>query len=433
MGFIFGASLVLAGLTDPDRIIGALRLKDFHAIRTVAVFVLVAMLGTWILDLFGVANFDVKPAIILPVLIGGALLGTGLGLTGFGPASGLASAASGRIDALITVIGMVFGAHVYILIYPSIVMPLEKIFNFGSVTLPQISGTSAVWWIVPAFIVGSMVLFFTRSMQPRLDKQSTKAGELAMKEGFPGLPRSQAAAREMGLLLESDFLKAAYVFRRWKNLLFFVLLLCLLLNQASFWLVITGQVEGGTIWQKDGKMGVQTAENTKTAAPVVLGADSLQAGRVAAPAEKSTGRWLFGFDVTLGHLSSIMRITSIILILASAFYALIMSFAMGVSFKGRLGGLSHICGALFMALIIFVLLMPWQNFFGPIVLGATFTPQELVRWCTSDISETFIMVLFYLRFTGYWALVLLLLLLAQLRSFRWVRAIKSLIREGDKE
>jgi hypothetical protein len=33
------------------------------------------------------------------------------------------------------------------------------------------------------------------------------------------------------------------------------------------------------------------------------------------------------------------------------------------------------------------------------------------------------MVLFYLRFTGYWALVMLLLLLAQLRSYRWARAI----------
>jgi hypothetical protein len=102
-----------------------------------------------------------------------------------------------------------------------------------------------------------------------------------------------------------------------------------------------------------------------------------------------------------------------------------MSFGMSVSFKGGLGGLNHICSTLYMALIVFILLMPWQNFFGPIVLGATFTPQELIRWCTTDISDTFIMVLFYLRFSGYWALVFLLLLMAHLRSFCWVRAIKA--------
>jgi hypothetical protein len=132
---------------------------------------------------------------------------------------------------------------------------------------------------------------------------------------------------------------------------------------------------------------------------------------------------LFGFDVTFEHLTSVVRLTNIILVFTSVLYTLIMYLGLGVSFKGGLGGLGHICGALFMSLIIFVLLVPWQNFFGSIAMGANFTPNELVRWCTTDISYTFGMVLFYLRFTGYWALVLLLLLLAQLRSYRWTKVI----------
>lgn len=414
MGVIFGASLVLTGLTNPDKIIGALRLKDFYAIRTVAVFVLVAMLGTWILGLFGVANISIKPAVVLTLLIGGALLGIGLGLTGFGPATGLASAASGRIDALITIIGMIFGAHVYILIYPSVVVQLEKVYNYGSVSLPQITGVSTGVWVVPIFLVGSLALFLTRSMKPRI-----RAGDLGVKGEFPGSLDSKTIAREMGLLLKSDYLKAAFVFRRWKNLLFLIMLLCILLNQASFWLVITGQV------------GI--TENTNTDAPAVLRADKMQANRTDTDEQGSGDFELLGFNVTFEHLTSIIRVTSIILILASAFYALIMSFGMSVSFKGGLGGLNHICGALYMAIIIFVLLMPWQKFFGPVVLGAAFTPQELVRWCSTGITDTFMMVLFYLRFTGYWALVLLLLLMAQLQSFRWVRAFKFLAREGDVE
>jgi hypothetical protein len=393
MGVIFGASLVLTGLTNPDKIIGALRLKDFYAIRTVAVFLLVAMLGTWILDLFGTAHFYIKPAIILPVLIGGALLGIGLGLTGFGPATGLASAASGRIDALVTVIGMIFGAHVYILVYPSIVVPLERILNFRSVTLPQITGTSAASWVVPIFAIGSLALFFTRNWEPREDEQRTKAEDLGMNGEFPDRLGQKSTPVQKGLYLKSDCLKAATVYRRWKNLLFLIMLLCLLLNQASFWLVSTGQV------------GI--AENTN----------------IADPAAETQNFELFGFGVTFMLLTTVMRVTSIILILASAFYALIMSFSMSVSFKGRLGGLDHICGALFAAMIIFVLLLPWQKFFGTIAMGATFTPEEMVSWCTKDISNTFGMVLFYLRFTAYWALVLLLLLLAQLRSFRWARVI----------
>jgi hypothetical protein len=410
MGIIFGASLVLTSLTDPDKIIGALRLKDFYAIRTVATFVLVAMLGTWILGLVGAANLNIEPALILTLLIGGALLGTGLGLTGFGPATGLASAASGRIDALVTVIGMIVGAHVYILIYPSIVVQLEKMYNYGSVTLPQITGVSATIWVVSIFVVGSLVLLITRSMQPRFDEGAMGAIDLGIKPEFAGSMGTQSVADETGLYIRADCLKAAYVFRRWKNLLFLVLLLCLLLNQASFWLISTGQVE--------------MTKNPNTALSVVSIADSTQAGQTAAPAEKSPSTWLFGLDVTFEHLTSIIRTTGIILVLASAFYALIMYFGMGVSFKGRLGGVSHICGAFYMSLIMFVLIMPWQNFFGPVALGATYTPQELVKWHPTDVSGTLAMALFYLRFTGYWALVLLLLLLAQLRSIRWIRNIR---------
>jgi len=393
MGVIFGASLVLTGLTNPDKIIGALRLKDFYAIRTVAFFLLVAMLGTWILDLFGAAHFSIKPAIILPILIGGALLGTGLGLTGFSPATGLASAASGRIDAVVTVIGMILGAHVYILVYPSIVVPLEKMLNYGSVTLPEITGVSAATWVIPIFAVGSLALLLTRNKQPRDKEQRIKAGVLGMSGEFSDSPGTELVPGEMGLYLRSDCLKAVGVFRRWKNLLFLVMLLCLLLNQASFWLVSTGQVE--------------ITNNTNA----------------AAPAEESSNLQLFGYDVTYERLTSVLRITNIVLVFTSLLYCMIMYFGMGVTFKGQLGGLGHIGGALFMSLIIFVLLVPWQNFFGAIAMGATFTPSELTRWCTTDINGTFGMALFYLRFSGFWALILLLLLLAQLRSFRWARAI----------
>ena len=408
MGVIFGASLVLTGLTNPDKIIGALRLKDFYVIRTIVVYVLVAMLGTWILDFFGTANFNIEPAVILTALLGGAFLGIGLGLTGFSPATCLASAASGRIDALITVIGMIFGAHVYILIYPSIVEPLERIFNFGSLTLPQITGTSTTVWVVSIFAAGLLVLIISRLMEPKVDEQRIKAG-LGTNEKFPDTLSPKPVPMEKGLYFRSDCLEAAYVFRRWKNLLFMIMLLCLLLHQASFWLVSTGQVE--------------ITENTNSDALVVSDAGSMQTDQAAAPAEKSPSPWLFGVDVKFEHLISIMRITSIVLIFTSLLYALIMYFGLGISFKGGLGALGHICGALYMALIIFVLLLPWQNFFGPIAMGATFSPQELVKWCTTDMSSTLGTVIFYLRFSGYWTLVLLLLLLAQMRSLRWTRAV----------
>ena len=67
IGLLFGAALFTAGLANPDNIIGTLRLKDLHAMRTICVFILVGMLGTWVLVLCDQANFSVKPAHIITV------------------------------------------------------------------------------------------------------------------------------------------------------------------------------------------------------------------------------------------------------------------------------------------------------------------------------------------------------------------------------
>ena len=71
----------LAGLADPDKIIGTLRLKDFHALRVIVMFILVGMLGVWVLGLLGAAHTSIQPTYLWPALLGGIWLGAGFGLT----------------------------------------------------------------------------------------------------------------------------------------------------------------------------------------------------------------------------------------------------------------------------------------------------------------------------------------------------------------
>ncbi len=179
VGGLFGALLFLAGLADPDKIVGTLRLKDFHALRTIAVFVLVSMLGVWVLHLAGAANFSVKPAVMLSAAVGGALLGVGFGLTGYCPGTGLACAAAGRIDALVSLVGMLLGALVFILVHPLIVPAMEKVWNYGSMTLPKwgdkfpaATDVNPALWVWPIVVVGGLVLWLTR---PRKRKPSAPA------------------------------------------------------------------------------------------------------------------------------------------------------------------------------------------------------------------------------------------------------------------
>jgi len=248
-----------------------------------------------------------------------------------------------------------------------------------------------------------------------------------INDDFLDLPSPIAVSGNNGSDLKKDCIKAACVFRTWKNLFFMIMVLCLLLLQVSFWLVRTGQI------------GIPEGSNTEPS--VVFGGDAKQAGetpeRISIAPNKSAGEGskasangprslsLLTFDITFELLTSIVRLTNVILVFTSVLYGLTMYFGLGVSFKVRLGGLGHICKALYFSLIIFVLLLPWQMLFGSVVLGAIYTPQELVSWCTADISDTSGMILFYLRFSGYWALVMLLLFMAQLRSARWTKTVLS--------
>lgn len=166
IGVAFGALLFLSGLADPDKIIGTLRLKDFHAMRVIAGFVLFGLLGVTVLDLFGIANFSIKPAAVLSVAVGGALLGAGFGLTGFCPGTGVAAAATGRIDALWAMLGMLGGALAFIFVHPYLAVPLDAVVNWGKVTFPGITELPRSLLTAPIVLVGAYVLWRTRPRAP---------------------------------------------------------------------------------------------------------------------------------------------------------------------------------------------------------------------------------------------------------------------------
>jgi len=434
MGIIFGASLVLAGLTDPDKIIGALRLKDFHALRTIVVFVLVGMLGTWLLGFAGAANLKIEPAAILALLLGGALVGIGLGLSGFCPGTGLAALASGRIDALFTVMGMLFGAHVYVLIYPSIVVPLERILNFGPVTLPQITGTSAASWIVPAFITGAAVLLVTRPERGAMDDRKAQ-DQLRTAEREPNVSLAVPSAPSIRTspAFATGCLGTVRMFCRWKNLLFLIIVLCLLVLQASFWLVKAGYVgvDGNTSGNNPVAAGAKTQTN-ETAGQIVSDPREAAAAKIEVPVKLPWKPNPVAFDITFERVALLLRVTNAVLVLASVLYALVVSFGLTVSLGGRFGGLNHICQAFYFSLVLLVLLLPWQAVSGSIVSGTIYTPGELAGSCSTNPGGTFGEALVYMRFTGYWVLAAVILVLAQSRSRRWskiaVRRLKNAIQ-----
>ncbi len=252
----------------------------------------------------------------------------------------------------------------------------------------------------------------------------------------------------------TDCLEAVSVIRCWKNFLFIIILLALLFVQGSFWLVnfklfSTEQPAAAAKVSTPAAGMSEPAQNTesqiKQAAKQIaydsnaLAASSEQSlpviepnrsGASAPPAsgnmtgkneqEQSSGfrRWFFPEQK---YILAFLRFLNFILIPAAALYCLTMLLSLKISLIGRLGGINHITRAFILSLLFFILLMPWQLMFAPVFAGAMFTPIELIN-ATQAQKTPLAYLAMLLRFTGYWLLVLVLLLLAQIRSMRWARA-----------
>jgi hypothetical protein len=214
------------------------------------------------------------------------------------------------------------------------------------------------------------------------------------------------------LLDTTDCLEAIGVFRGWKNFFFVIVLVCLLLLQTSFWVVNLGYIRGECPGMAGG-VGQDVQDPNDANAALAAG----ESGLDEAGMEKSF------FGVTFKHLAMGIRVVNAILIMGGVFYCLTILMAMKISLVGRLGGINHICRAFFLSLLMLLLLLPWQRIFAGVGIGSIYTPCELAKWTSADVSSIFDVVLLYLRFSGFWLLILLLLIFSQLRSGRWTKTI----------
>jgi hypothetical protein len=246
---------------------------------------------------------------------------------------------------------------------------------------------------------------------------------------------SQEQSR-MGLVDTTDCLEAISAIKFWKNFLFIIILLALILVQGSFWVMnlhlvrgdnvvlgpaggeATGEKQPATEADKIKEAASQiTADINATAEPNLQ--QTLHMG--AEPNKPAPVEVTVRFELRARHIAAIVRFLDFILIPCSLLYCLTILFAMKVSLIGRLGGINHIARAFFMSLLFVVLLLPWQLMFAPVFAGAMFTPSEMMAACQAQKTDiAYVSMIF--RFTVYWVLALLLLLAAQMRSMRWARA-----------
>lgn len=142
IGLGFGAILQRSGLSRPDIMINALRLRDLTLVKFMALAIGVAAIGIGVLSSLGLAHMAVKPLYVLGVAGGGLLFGAGFALAGYCPGTSIIASVEGRRDAWFTVFGAIAGALAYIVAYPGLAPRLIEPLSFGNLTLAGAAGVS---------------------------------------------------------------------------------------------------------------------------------------------------------------------------------------------------------------------------------------------------------------------------------------------------
>ena len=144
IGAAFGFALDRVGATNPNYIIGMLRLGNLHLMKTILLAIGVSSLLMFLGLLAGVidpGHLSVKTA-YLGVFLGGILLGLGFAAAGYCPGTGLAAAATGRKDAFAFVLGGLLGAAAYMVTFAWVESTgvLDSLLG-GKSTIGSIAGT----------------------------------------------------------------------------------------------------------------------------------------------------------------------------------------------------------------------------------------------------------------------------------------------------
>lgn len=140
IGIAFGWFLERAGFGSAKKLVSQFYLNDLAVFKVMFTAIVTAMLGVFYLGWLGI--LDVKLIYLTdtnlwPQIAGGLVLGIGFVIGGYCPGTSLVAVATGKIDALFFVAGVMAGVFAIGEAFP-LVRAFYESGNYGRLTLPEV-------------------------------------------------------------------------------------------------------------------------------------------------------------------------------------------------------------------------------------------------------------------------------------------------------
>jgi len=122
VGIAFGFVLERSGFGRAQKLVAQFYGNDMTVFKVLFTAIVTAMLGATALGAMGVLDLRAVsfnyPTYLTPMIVGGVLLGLGFVISGYCPGTSLVATASGKLDGLSTVAGVMVGGIAYAEILP---------------------------------------------------------------------------------------------------------------------------------------------------------------------------------------------------------------------------------------------------------------------------------------------------------------------------
>ncbi len=138
VGFGFGLALELAGFGSSRKLSGIFYFRDMTVLKVMFTAMITAMLGLHLLMAVGMIESDqiyFLPTVYGAQILGGLIFGVGFAMSAWCPGTAAVGVASGRLDAVIFLIGAVVGSVLFNEVYSALV----PVYHWGD------AGVNFVW------------------------------------------------------------------------------------------------------------------------------------------------------------------------------------------------------------------------------------------------------------------------------------------------
>ena len=157
-GIFFGFVLQKGRVAKYETIVEQFRFRDWTVVKTMGTAVVVGAIGVYALVGLGLASLHIKPLLFGGVLFGAVLFGAGMGVLGYCPGTCVAGCGEGRRDAMAGLLGMLFGAGIFVAFFGQLKPLIDSLGDAGKLTFPTLTSTSPWLWVSGLIVASSVAL-----------------------------------------------------------------------------------------------------------------------------------------------------------------------------------------------------------------------------------------------------------------------------------